>query len=148
MYKATKTTAINSSGFTMIESLLSLYIQLLILTLLPILIMTLIHFRAAFLDDQTYPHELMAREIGLTLHHSDVSNVNISQNQLEIKQGHTTYTYHIQNLKLVKQVNGRGNITVLNQVKKAQYSKIGKHNLKVTITFWGGDTWIEKAFII
>lgn len=131
----------------MIESLFSLYVQLLVVLLIPMLILALIQFRSSFFDDQSYTHELMAKEVGMTLHHPNVSSVSVSENYLGIKQGVNLYTYHVQNLKLVKQVNYRGNITVLNQVKKVSFSKLDK-NIRITLIYKEGEQWLEKTFIV
>ncbi|MGV3041479.1 ComGF family competence protein [Staphylococcus rostri] len=147
IYKATRSIVIHSKGFTMIESLFSLYVQLLVVLLIPMLILALIQFRSSFFDDQAYTHELMAKEVGMTLHHPNVSSVSVSENYLGIKQGVNLYTYHVQNLKLVKQVNYRGNITVLNQVKKVSFSKLDK-NIRITLIYKEGEQWLEKTFIV
>ncbi|UXR70735.1 hypothetical protein [Staphylococcus sp. IVB6240] len=56
----------------MIEALLSLYIQMLVVTLIPVLIFTLINFRTSFINDDTFVQELMVKEIGHHLHESTV----------------------------------------------------------------------------
>ncbi|UXR68678.1 MULTISPECIES: competence type IV pilus minor pilin ComGF [unclassified Staphylococcus] len=132
----------------MIEALLSLYIQMLVVTLIPVLIFTLINFRTSFINDDTFVQELMVKEIGHHLHESTVKKVDIHHQCLEIIQDHTKYTYQINHLKLIKQVNDQGNITVLNGVKNIQYTRLSKKNFKITISLLEGNTWIEKTFII
>ncbi|MCS4485521.1 competence type IV pilus minor pilin ComGF [Staphylococcus americanisciuri] len=90
----------------------------------------------------------MAKEIGSTLHDSRVRNVNVTNHYLEIRQNNAVYTYRLRNLKLIKQVNYKGNITVLNQVRNVNFTKVGRKNIKIDILVKVGDKWIEKSFIV
>lgn len=146
--KQTQHTVISSKGFTLIESLFSLFIQMLIIVLLPALILALFNFRTSFIDDTSYLQELMAKEIGYHLHEPGAKIIDYNHHALNIKNGLTTYRYYIQNTKLIKQVDTKGNITVLNGVKNIKFSRIGKKNIKIDITFLEGNSWIEKNFII
>ncbi|UXR79313.1 MULTISPECIES: competence type IV pilus minor pilin ComGF [unclassified Staphylococcus] len=132
----------------MIESLFSLFVQMLIVVLLPALVLALINFRTSFIDDTSFLQELMAKEIAYHLHEPQAKIIGTNHQVLKIKSGLTTYRYYIQNHKLIKQVDSKGNITVLNGVKHIKFIRISTKNLKIIITFLEGNSWIEKTFII
>ncbi|PTF61698.1 hypothetical protein BHQ28_10230, partial [Staphylococcus chromogenes] len=54
---------------------------------------------------------------------------------------HETITYAYDNQKLIKTVNGKGNITVLHQVSEAKFKKVYKHHLLMNIKYKVGKEW-------
>ncbi|EGQ2901867.1 type II secretion system protein, partial [Staphylococcus pseudintermedius] len=59
-------------GFTLIESLVALVIQMTIVLLIPLLIFSLGQLKTTVFEDRTYDIELMIKDISHTLHAKDV----------------------------------------------------------------------------
>ncbi|QLK86079.1 competence type IV pilus minor pilin ComGF [Staphylococcus sp. 17KM0847] len=137
-----------SNGFTMIESLFSLFVQLIIVTLIPLLLLSLANFKNTFANDESYTHELMVKEIGDQIHHPHFKSLMIKQNTLEVIHHHHVYTYRLSHLKIIKKVDGQGNITILNGVKKLQFTQMSKRLIQINMTYWQGRVWLEKSFIV
>ncbi|PWZ46582.1 hypothetical protein DD911_12150, partial [Staphylococcus pseudintermedius] len=112
--KPNKNIAIEKQGFTLIESLVALVIQMTIVLLIPLLIFSLGQLKTTVFEDRTYDIELMIKDISHTLHAKDVKAKMIKKKELEIRDSNTEINYKLRNQKIIKTVGHRGNITMCN----------------------------------
>ncbi|EGQ3905964.1 type II secretion system protein, partial [Staphylococcus pseudintermedius] len=84
-------------GFTLIESLVALVIQMTIVLLIPLLIFSLGQLKTTVFEDRTYDIELMIKDISHTLHAKDVKAKMIKKKELEIRDSNTEINYKLRN---------------------------------------------------
>ncbi|EKH7772744.1 type II secretion system protein, partial [Staphylococcus pseudintermedius] len=84
-------------GFTLIESLVALVIQMTIVLLIPLLIFSLGQLKTTVFEDRTYDIELMIKDISHTLHAKDVKAKMIKKKELEIRDSNTEINYKFRN---------------------------------------------------
>lgn len=138
----------NVKGFTMIETLLSLFIQVMIIMLVPLLIHNLRNYNDIIYDDHSFQIELMIKDVAYHFHHTPIANVHIHQNRIDMVQKNETLNFKIVNKKLIKSINNKGNITLCNNVKSVIYKIIQSNHLIMHLTYLKGDKWHAKEIII
>ncbi|UEX89090.1 competence type IV pilus minor pilin ComGF [Staphylococcus ratti] len=133
-----KNIVIQNNGFTLIESLIGLMIQTIIISLIPILIIVALQFKTLILYDRTYILEMMVKEISQTKSASSISKTTVHPKKITIPTKNETITYTFDNQKIVKSVNGKGNITVFNQVHQLRFRKGFEHHIILEIKYLEG----------
>ncbi|PTI40799.1 competence protein, partial [Staphylococcus xylosus] len=118
-------------AFTYVEVLFALFITILIFTILPSLFKTT-HFIEARLSNQTnldleffavdLTRDLLAKNLQIIV--SDVRKSKIVIKNKDI-------IYELKNNKIIKSINGKGNITLLNNVKSVEFKVVNYKTLKV-----------------
>ncbi|WP_420915988.1 competence type IV pilus minor pilin ComGF, partial [Staphylococcus felis] len=66
----------------------------------------------------------MAKEVASQIHSANIITIPPKQNEITVKINTEFITFKEKNFKLIKTVNNKGNITVLNQVKHISYKKL------------------------
>ena len=127
-------------AFTYVEVLFALFITILIFTILPSLFKTT-HFIEARLSNQTnldleffavdLTRDLLAKNFQIIV--SDVRKSKIVIKNKDI-------IYELKNNKIIKSINGKGNITLLNNVKSVEFKVVNYKTLKVNLNI------IEKGY--
>ncbi|MBC8683135.1 prepilin-type N-terminal cleavage/methylation domain-containing protein [Staphylococcus pseudintermedius] len=146
--KPNKNIAIERQGFTLIESLVALVIQMTIVLLIPLLIFSLGQLKTTVFEDRTYDIELMIKDISHTLHAKDVKAKMIKKKELEIRDSNTEINYKLRNQKIIKTVGHRGNITMCNHVVDVHFEKLTHDLMLMKITYQEGTTTHEKEILL
>ncbi|MFO3688321.1 competence type IV pilus minor pilin ComGF [Staphylococcus felis] len=136
-----------TNGFTLIESIFALFIHSLIVILIPILIYTLQNYKSFIIDDNTYTIELMAKEVASQIHSANFITIPPKQNEITVKINTEFITFKEKNFKLIKTVNNKGNITVLNQVKHISYKKLPHKHVIMSFKYLEGEKWYDKEIL-
>ena len=135
-------------AFTYVEVLFALFITILIFTILPSLFKTT-HFIEARLSNQTnldleffavdLTRDLLAKNFQIIV--SDVRKSKIVIKNKDI-------IYELKNNKIIKSINGKGNITLLNNVKSVEFKVVNYKTLKVNINLIEkGDSYEKQLYI-
>ncbi|WP_353462102.1 competence type IV pilus minor pilin ComGF [Mammaliicoccus sciuri] len=137
----------NSKGFTMIEMLLSLSFLLIILALIPLLIKSLYLFKDNAMDHTHFELMMFRKELSDEIKESTIKLDNAHNRIKFINEMHST-EFTLLNGKIIKTINGRGNITLVNNVKTFQVDKISNETFKVIIIIRKGDKEIHEEIYI
>ncbi|MBI5975643.1 competence type IV pilus minor pilin ComGF [Staphylococcus canis] len=127
----------------MIETVFSLFIQSLIIIIIPILIFNLQNYKTLILEDRTYDIELMSKEVATKIQKAKSVTFKNYSNELNILNDNQTITYKLNNFKLIKTVNGKGNITVFNQMRNVKFFKLNQKYIIMKYEYYKGDKWFE-----
>ncbi|XKF72813.1 ComGF family competence protein [Staphylococcus pseudoxylosus] len=135
-------------AFTYVEVLFALFITILIFTILPSLFKTT-HFIEAQLSNQTnldleffavdLTRDLLAKNFQIIV--SDVRKSKIVIKNKDI-------IYELKNNKIIKSINGKGNITLLNNVKSVEFKVVNYKTLKVNLNIIEKGHSYEKQLYI
>ncbi|WP_251520665.1 MULTISPECIES: ComGF family competence protein [Staphylococcus] len=111
------------NAFTYIEAIFTLFITVLILSVVPILIKTSstihqVYNNPAFVELEFYAYDMTK---DLQSAKNAEFHTNISNDTLIMKTKHRITRYEFKNFKIVKTINGGGNITMLNNVLNVRY---------------------------
>ncbi|WAG29619.1 competence type IV pilus minor pilin ComGF [Staphylococcus chromogenes] len=139
--KTIKNIVAQKKGFTLIETTIGFMIQSILIAIIPILFYVLIQFKSLVIYDDTYTFELMVKELSDSIGKAQLSQIKVEHHKITLPLQHETITYAYDNQKLIKTVNGKGNITVLHQVSKAKFKKVYKHHLLMNIKYKVGKEW-------
>lgn len=139
--KTIKNIVAQKKGFTLIETTIGFMIQSILIAIIPILFYVLIQFKSLVIYDDTYTFELMVKELSDSIGKAQLSQIKVEHHKITLPLQHETITYAYDNQKLIKTVNGKGNITVLNQVSEAKFKKVYKHHLLMNIKYKVGKEW-------
>ena len=133
----------NSKGFTMIEMLLSLSFLLIILALIPLLIKSLYLFKDNAMDHTHFELMMFRKELSDEIKESTIKLDN-AQNRIKFINETRSTEFTLLNGKIIKTINGRGNITLVNNVKTFQVDKISNETFKVFIIIRKGDKELHE----
>ena len=137
-------------SFTYVEVLFALFITILIFTILPSLFKTT-HFIEARLANQTnLDLEFFAADLTRDLlgKNSQIKVNDIRKNKVVIKNKDKNIIYEFKNSKIIKSINGKGNITLLNNVKSVEFSVVNYKTLKVNLNIIEKRNSYEKQLYI
>ncbi|WP_259338095.1 competence type IV pilus minor pilin ComGF [Staphylococcus xylosus] len=137
-------------SFTYVELLFALFITILIFTILPSLFKTT-HFIEARLANQTnLDLEFFAADLTRDLleKNSQIIVNDICKNKIVIKNKDKDIIYEFKNNKIIKSINGKGNITLLNNVKSVEFSVVNYKTLKVNLNIIEKGNSYEKQLYI
>ncbi|ASE36155.1 competence type IV pilus minor pilin ComGF [Staphylococcus pettenkoferi] len=138
----------NYKAFTYIELLLALTITIIILTILPLIINSTKFFDYHLSTNSDIELELFARDLIADFSTSpslDIDNHSTSSSIFDSK-GLCKYSY--KNGKVIKTVNGKGNVTVLNQVTQFKVRKVTAHLIEVDIHLRDKGVMYHKQFYV
>lgn len=127
-----------NKGFTLIETLIGFSIFTLIISLVPICIVILIQFKSLLVNDKSFIFEMMIKEIGQTVHSAEHQSISVHPNKISIPLKNETVTYSFDNFKVVKSINGKGNITIFNHVMRMKFYR-NQHFVIMQIKFKEGN---------
>ncbi|WP_336831900.1 competence type IV pilus minor pilin ComGF [Staphylococcus pseudoxylosus] len=137
-------------AFTYVEVLFALFITILIFTILPSLFKTT-HFIEARLSNQTnldleFFAVYLTRDLLTKNFQIIVSDVRKSK--IVIKNKDKDIIYELKNNKIIKSINGKGNITLLNNVKSVEFKVVNYKTLKVNLNIIEKGHSYEKQLYI
>ncbi|MFQ3877640.1 competence type IV pilus minor pilin ComGF [Staphylococcus xylosus] len=72
----------------------------------------------------------------------------IRKNKIVIKNNDKDIVYEYKNNKIIKSVNGNGNITILNNVKSVEFNIINYETLKVNLNIIAKGNYYERQLYI
>ncbi len=147
IYSHIKNIVISKRGFTLIESFIALLAQCLIMMLMPIFIMTFSQLKHTLFDDRTYDLEMMIKDISDHLNRTDIKDVLILKKGIEIQNKQSKITYYLQNQKIIKTVNHRGNITLCNEVMNVVFTKVSNKYILMHIKYRERNGFHEKEIL-
>ncbi|WP_248559360.1 competence type IV pilus minor pilin ComGF [Mammaliicoccus sciuri] len=137
----------NNKGFTMIEMLLSLSFLLIILALVPLLIKSLYLFKDNAMDHTHFELMMFRKELSDEIKESTIK-LDSANNRIKFVNEIRSIEFTLLNEKIIKSINGRGNITLVNNVKAFQVDKISKETFKLFIIIRKGDKEIHEEIYI
>ncbi|MCD8801933.1 prepilin-type N-terminal cleavage/methylation domain-containing protein [Mammaliicoccus sciuri] len=137
----------NNKGFTMIEMLLSLSFLLIILALIPLLIKSLYLFKDNAMDHTHIELMMFRKELSDEIKESTIKLDKVHNRIKFINETRST-EFTLLNEKIIKSINGRGNITLVNNVNAFQVDKISNETFKVFIIIRKGDKELHEEIYI
>ena len=146
--KIIKNIVTQQKGFTLIETTIGFMIQSILIAIIPILFYVLLQFKSLVIYDDTYTFELMVKELSDSIDKAQFSRIKVEPHKITLPLQHETITYAYDNQKLIKTVNGKGNITVLHQVSEAKFKKVYKHHLLMNIKYKVGKEWRSHEVLL
>lgn len=105
----------NNNGFTMIEMILSLSVLLIILSLIPLLIKSIYQLKENAFNHTQYEIIMFRNDLSTEVKDKHI-NINNHHNRIEFTNNHERIEYKLLNSKIYKSINGKGVITLLNNV--------------------------------
>lgn len=135
-------------AFTYIEVLFALFITILIFTILPVLFKTTHFIETRLATQSNLDLEFFAVDLTRDLleKNSRIIENDIRKNKIVIKNKDIVYEY--KNNKIIKSVNGNGNITILNNVKSVEFKIINYETLKVNLNIIEKRNFYERQLYI
>lgn len=137
-------------AFTYVEVLFALFITILIFTILPSLFKTT-HFIEARLSNQTnLDLEFFAVDLtrDLLAKNPQIIVNDVRKSKIVIKNKDKDIIYELKNNKIIKSINGKGNITLLNNVKSVEFKVVNYKALKVNLNIIEKGNSYEKQLYI
>ncbi len=137
-------------AFTYVEVLFALFITILIFTILPSLFKTT-HFIEARLSNQTnLDLEFFAVDLtrDLLAKNPQIIVNDVRKSKIVIKNKDKDIIYELKNNKIIKSINGKGNITLLNNVKSVEFKVVNYKTLKVNLNIIEKGNYYEKQLYI
>lgn len=137
-------------AFTYIEVLFALFITILIFTILPALLKTTHFIETRLATQSNLDLEFFAVDLTRDLleKNSRIIENNIRKNKIVIKNNNKDIIYEYKNNKIIKSVNGNGNITILNNVKSVEFKIINYKTLKVNLNIIEKRNFYERQLYI
>ncbi|PHK49765.1 competence type IV pilus minor pilin ComGF [Staphylococcus edaphicus] len=145
-----KNVSLNSlKAFTYIELLFSLFICILILSILPTLFKTTGNLNEQIMNSQEIDLAFFSRDFTQDLIQDDAYiDVNQSNHQrVVIKNKHKSIVYQFVNKKIIKTINGKGNITLLYKVGSAKFKIINDKYIVIYLKILEKGNYYEKKLI-
>lgn len=137
-------------AFTYVEVLFALFITILIFTILPSLFKAT-HFIEARLSNQTnLDLEFFAVDLtrDLLAKNPQIIVNDVRKSKIVIKNKDKDIIYELKNNKIIKSINGKGNITLLNNVKSVEFKVVNYKTLKVNLNIIEKGNAYEKQLYI
>lgn len=137
-------------AFTYIEVLFALFITILIFTILPALFKKTHFIETRLATQSNLDLEFFAVDLTRDLleKNSRIIVNNIRKNKIVIKNNDKDIIYEYKNNKIIKSVNGNGNITILNNVKSVEFKIINYKTLKVNLNIIEKRNFYERQLYI
>ncbi|WP_172793151.1 competence type IV pilus minor pilin ComGF [Staphylococcus sp. NAM3COL9] len=121
-------------------------ITILLLTIMPPLFKSTTAFSVLNNDHLNIESEFFARDLTQDLmdKRADIITDKSKETQLLIKEKNKLISYNFKNNKIIKSINGNGNITLLNNVKTIKYRILKNKSLLVNLKIFDKDKTFEK----
>ncbi|WP_436859908.1 competence type IV pilus minor pilin ComGF [Staphylococcus caeli] len=136
-------------AFTYIETLFTLFIIIIIFSILPILIKTASIINNQVLNNYDIELVFFSRDFTQDLIEDDATIIlkESSNHKISIKTAHKIISYEYKNNKIIKTVNGKGNITMLNDVKDIQFKILNNKSIVINLKKGGKGHYYVKKLI-
>lgn len=143
-------TKYNIKAFTYIELLFSLMITLIILSAIPSLIKTTTLLKPQNLYHINTEIEFFARDLtnDLIAIRSGTTHTKANGKYLLFSNGEKEISYELKNDKVIKTIQGRGNITMLNNVKAINFKILKFNTIKIMLKIFEEGYVIEKEIYL
>lgn len=137
----------NNKGFTMIEMLLSLSFLLIILALIPILIKSIYTLKDNAIDHTNYELIMFRKDLSEEIKDCKII-IDYSNTRIKCIRNRNSTEYTLLNSKIFKSINGKGNITLLNNVESLNIQQIHENTLKLDLLIRKGDKKVHEEIYI
>ncbi|MBO3062441.1 MULTISPECIES: competence type IV pilus minor pilin ComGF [Mammaliicoccus] len=137
----------NNKGFTMIEMLLSLSFLLIILALIPILIKSIYTLKDNAIDHTNYELIMFRKDLSEEIEDCKVI-IDYSNTRIKCIRNKNSTEYTLLNSKIFKSINGKGNITLLNNVERLNIQQLHQNTLKLDLLIRKGDKKVHEEIYI
>ncbi|WP_239749171.1 competence type IV pilus minor pilin ComGF [Mammaliicoccus sp. H-M34] len=137
----------NNKGFTMIEMLLSLSFLLIILALIPILIKSIYTLKDNAIDHTNYELIMFRKDLSEEIKDCKVI-IDYSNTRIKCIRNRNSTEYTLLNSKIFKSINGKGNITLLNNVESLNIQQLHQNTLKLDLLIRKGDKKVHEEIYI
>lgn len=137
----------NNKGFTMIEMLLSLSFLLIILALIPILIKSIYTLKDNAIDHTNYELIMFRKDLSEEIKDCKVI-IDYSNKRIKCIRNKNSTEYTLLNSKIFKSINGKGNITLLNNVERLNIQQLHQNTLKLDLLIRKGDKKVHEEIYI
>lgn len=140
----------NIKAFTYIELLFSLMITVIILSAIPSLIKTTTLLKPQHLYHINTEIEFFARDLtnDLIALRSGTMHAKANGKHLLFSNGEKEISYELKNNKIIKTIQGRGNITMLNNVTAINFEILKLKTIKITLKIFEEGYVIEKEIYL
>ncbi|RIL47084.1 prepilin-type N-terminal cleavage/methylation domain-containing protein [Mammaliicoccus fleurettii] len=137
----------NNKGFTMIEMLLSLSFLLIILALIPILIKSIYTLKDNAIDHTNYELIMFRKDLSEEIKDCKVI-IDYSNTRIKCIRNKNSTEYTLLNSKIFKSINGKGNITLLNNVERLNIQQLHPHTLTLDLLIRQVDKKVHEEIYI
>lgn len=137
----------NNNGFTMIEMLLSLSFLLIILALIPLLIKSIYVFKENAFNHSDYEMIMFRKDLADESKDAKI-DINDFHRKIKFTRGNSSVEYTLMNSKIYKSINGKGNITLLNNVENFKLRRINENTILINIDIRTGGKIIHEEIYI
>lgn len=137
----------NNKGFTMIEMLLSLSFLLIILALIPILIKSIYTLKDNAIDHTNYELIMFRKDLSEEIKDCKII-IDYSNTRIKCIRNRNSTEYTLLNSKIFKSINGKGNITLLNNVESLNIQQLHQNTLKLDLLIRKGDKKVHEEIYI
>ncbi|SCS22800.1 competence type IV pilus minor pilin ComGF [Staphylococcus caeli] len=122
-------------AFTYLETLFTLFLITIIFSILPSLIKTVSIINNQVLNDSDIELAFFSRDFTQDLIDDNATILlkESNEHQISIKNTHKVLSYEFKNNKIIKTVNGRGNITVLNNVIMVHFKIVNNKSVVLNL---------------
>lgn len=121
------------NAFTLIEMLFSFSIFCIVLSLIPPLFQTVTVLHKQVNDTSLINFEFFAQDITRELNEIPIKNITVENNHLVVKHEDELTNYTFTKEKIYKTIDGKGNITLLQNLKDFKITKINNKYIMVDI---------------
>ena len=140
----------NIKAFTYIELLFSLMITVIILSAIPSLIKTTTLLKPQHLYHINTEFDFFARDLtnDLLAIKNGTTHTKANGKYLLFSNGEKEISYELKNDKIIKTIHGRGNITMLNNVKAINFKILKFNTIKIMLKIFEEGYVIEKEIYL
>lgn len=110
-------------AFTFIEMLLAFFVFSLTITLIPPLIASINQLNNQMNSNILVDYEFFAHDISRELNSVPIDKIDVQDHQIKAKQQNKEVTYVIRGGKIYKNINSKGNVTLLQNIEEIHVSK-------------------------
>lgn len=122
-------------AFTYLETLFTLLIIIVIFSILPNLIKTVNIINNQVLNDYDIELAFFSRDLTQDLIEDEATILlkESDDQKLSIENAHKIISYEFKNNKIIKTINGKGNITVLNSVNGVRFKILNNKSVVINL---------------
>lgn len=135
-------------AFTLLEALFSFCLFCLVLSLIPPLFQTVNLLSKQVNDTSLINFEFFAQDITRELNETPLKNIKIQNNHIMVENGKSVTDYTFTREKIYKTINGKGNITLLQNIESYKIKRINNKYIRMDIILIEENQKYYKMLII
>ncbi|MDY5059596.1 competence type IV pilus minor pilin ComGF [Staphylococcus simulans] len=135
-------------AFTFIEMIFALCIFSITMSLIPPLFKSVKTLNKHMDDASLIHYEFFAQDISREINHIPINKINVSTKRITIEEGDKRVSYIFSNHKIYKNINSRGNITLIQNISDFKVTKVDNKYLKVEMTLIEKDEKYYKVLYL